>query len=52
MNEYGHRYVDVSRFVSHCKSLNIDISEGELEFYEKEKLLFPAVRMLIPAHTK
>ena len=48
MNEYGHRYVEVSRFVSHCKSLNIDISERELEFYEKEKLLFPVIRIIIP----
>lgn len=32
MSEYGHRYVEVSRFVSHCKSLNIDVSERELEF--------------------
>jgi hypothetical protein len=48
MSEYGHRYIEVSRFVSHCKSLNIDISERELEFYEKEKLLFSAVRVLIP----
>jgi hypothetical protein len=48
MNEFGHRYIEVGRFVSYCKSLNIDVSEGELEFYEKEKLLFPVARILIP----
>ncbi len=48
MSEYGHRYVDVGRFVSYCKSLNVDVSEAELEFFEREKLLFPAARILIP----
>ncbi len=48
MSEYGQRYVDVSRFVSYCKSLNVDVSDRELEFFEREKLLFPAARILIP----
>lgn len=48
MSEYGHRYIEVNRFASYCKSLNIDVSEGELEFYEKEKLLFPVARILMP----
>lgn len=48
MFEYGKRYIEANGFVSYCRSLNIDISESELEFCEREKLLFPVARILIP----
>jgi hypothetical protein len=42
------RYIKVESFISFCKDLNVDVSESELEHYEKEGLLFPMARILFP----
>ena len=48
MFEYGHRYLAVDRFVSYCRSLNVDFPRRKLEFCERERLLFPAARVEVP----
>ena len=44
--------LEVNEFVEHCKKRGIIINEGELEFFEKEKLLFPIFRIDLPSIKK
>ena len=37
--------LDLSDFIRHCKDRGVDTSEKQLEYYEKEGLLLPAVRI-------
>jgi len=40
--------LETNEFVEHCKKRGIIINEGELELFEKEKLLFPIFRVDLP----
>ena len=44
--------LEASEFENNCKERGIIISEGELEFFEKEKLLFPIFRIDLPIINK
>ena len=44
--------LEASEFINNCKERGIIISEGELEFFEKEKLLFPIFRIDLPIINK
>lgn len=41
-------YIEHTEFIKFCKAIKIDISEYELERYEKERLLYPCYRILYP----
>ena len=44
MNRHGRRFIKLRDFKSHAKSLNVRfVKDDELEFYEKHRLLLPAV---------
>ena len=40
--------LSADRFISYCHERGIDTDLAQLEFYEKEKLLFPAIRVFRP----
>ena len=44
MNRHGRRFITLRDFKSHANSLNVRcVKDDELEFYEKHRLLLPAV---------
>ena len=50
MNRHGRRYIDIQAFRGHANSLNVrSLNDRELEFYEENCLLLPAVRLHHPA---
>ncbi len=50
MSQRGRRYVDIRAFKGHANSLNVKfLNDRELEFYEANCLLLPAVRFHQPA---
>ena len=50
MNRHGQRYIDLRAFKDHANSLNVKfLNDRELEFYEENCLLLPALRFHQPA---
>ncbi len=50
MNRRGRRYIDLRAFKGHASSLNVKfLDDRELEFYEENCLLLPALRFHQPA---
>lgn len=49
-NEYylQNRPLDTCNFIDYCKKRGIDTNEKELEFFEREKLLYPIIRIERP----
>jgi len=48
MNEYGKRFVEVDRFISYCRSLNVSTTKHELEHYEEIGAMMPVARVIYP----
>lgn len=48
MNRYGERFLKVSDFIDHCRSLNVRTDERELEHYEKIGAMLPVARLIYP----
>ena len=49
MNRHGRRFISLQEFKSHANSLKVkSLQDDELEFYEKHRLLLPAVRLHKP----
>ena len=40
--------LNVKKFIKYCKNRGINVTESELEFYEKEQLLIPLFRLKRP----
>ncbi|MFT3893073.1 MAG: hypothetical protein QM730_15700 [Anaerolineales bacterium] len=49
-NYHGDRYLSADMFVSYCNDLKVDLDsfQHDLEFYEKEQLIFPVARVIKP----
>lgn len=46
---FGQRYLKVDRFVDLCQAVALYVcTEDELEAYERDRLLFPAARLVLP----
>ena len=48
MNAYGEKFIDVDRFITYCKSLNVSTAKHELEHYEKIGAMMPVARVIYP----
>ena len=48
MNIYGERFAQVRTFIGYCKDLNVETSEGELEYYAKSGVMLPVARIEYP----
>ena len=48
MSAYGERFMDVDRFISYCRRLNISTTKHELEHYEKIGAMMPVARVVYP----
>ncbi|MDE2688478.1 MAG: hypothetical protein OXI16_13420 [Chloroflexota bacterium] len=48
MNRHGERFLTVSDFIDHCRSLNVRTDERELEHYEKIGVMLPVARKVYP----
>ncbi len=48
MNIWGERFAEVSRFMGHCKDLNVDVTLPELERYERIGAMLPVARVVYP----
>ena len=45
---HADRLVDADRFIKRCKDLNVEVSLGELEHYEKIGAMMPVARVVFP----
>ncbi len=49
MNIWGERFAEVQMFLGYCRDLGINISQNELEYYEKIGAMLPVARVVYPA---